>query len=57
MLALARAYLRTYPEALRFHSTHVLNHRGSITWNRNPLLGQYPGAGRPQNRLDQRFRL
>ena len=44
MLALARAYLRTYPEALRFHSTHVLNHRGSTTWNRNPLLGQYPGA-------------
>ncbi|SDF54485.1 D-alanyl-D-alanine carboxypeptidase family protein [Desulfovibrio legallii] len=44
MLALARAYLRTYPEALRFHSTHVLNHRGSVTWNRNPLLGQYPGA-------------
>ena len=36
--------MRTYPEALRFHSTHVLNHRGSITWNRNPLLGQYPGA-------------
>ena len=22
----------------------MLNHRGSITWNRNPLLGQYPGA-------------
>lgn len=44
MLTLARAYLRAYPDALRFHNTHVLNHRGRVTWNKNPLLGQYPGA-------------
>ena len=44
MLTLARAYLHAYPDALRFHNTHVLNYRGRITWNKNPLLGQYPGA-------------
>lgn len=44
MLTLARAYLRAYPWALRFHNTHLLNHRGQVTWNKNPLLGQYPGA-------------
>ena len=44
MLTLARAYLQTYPDALRFHNTHVLNYRGRVTWNKNPLLGQYPGA-------------
>lgn len=44
MLTLARAYLRAHPDALRFHSTHVLKYRGHVTWNRNPLLGQYPGA-------------
>lgn len=44
MLTLARAYLRAYPWALKFHNTHVLDHRGRITWNKNPLLGQYPGA-------------
>ena len=44
MLTLARAYLHAHPDALRFHSTHVLKYRGHVTWNRNPLLGQYPGA-------------
>lgn len=44
MLTLARGYLRAYPAALRFHNTPVLNHRGRVTWNKNPLLGQYPGA-------------
>lgn len=44
MLTLARAYLRAYPAALRFHNTHVLNYRDRVTWNKNPLLGQYPGA-------------
>ncbi len=44
MLTLARAYLHAYPDALRFHNTRVLNYRGRITWNKNPLLGQYPGA-------------
>ena len=44
MLTLARAYLHAYPDMLRFHNTHVLNYRGRVTWNKNPLLGQYPGA-------------
>lgn len=44
MLTLARAYLQTYPDALRFHNTHFINHKGRVTWNKNPLLGQYPGA-------------
>ena len=44
MLTLARAYLRSYPDALRFHNTHTISHKGQVTWNKNPLLGQYPGA-------------
>lgn len=44
MLTLARAYLMAHPEALRFHNTKIMNHRGQRTWNKNPLLGQYPGA-------------
>jgi D-alanyl-D-alanine carboxypeptidase (penicillin-binding protein 5/6) len=44
MLTLARAYLRAYPFALRFHNTHALRYRSSVTWNKNPLLGQYEGA-------------
>ena len=44
MLTLARAYLQTYPQALRFHNTHTISHKGRVTWNKNPLLGQYPGA-------------
>lgn len=44
MLTLARAYLKAYPWALAFHNTRVLNHLGRVTWNKNPLLDQYPGA-------------
>lgn len=44
MLALARAYLRAYPDALQMHNTPTLTHRGYTSWNKNPLLGQYPGA-------------
>lgn len=44
MLTLARAYLRTYPQNLRFHNTRVLNHNNRVSWNRNPLLGQFEGA-------------
>jgi D-alanyl-D-alanine carboxypeptidase (penicillin-binding protein 5/6) len=44
MLTLARAYLRAYPFALRFHNTPALRYRSSVTWNKNPLLGQYEGA-------------
>ncbi|MFT4302070.1 MAG: D-alanyl-D-alanine carboxypeptidase, partial [Desulfovibrio sp.] len=31
-------------DALRFHNTHTISHKGRVTWNKNPLLGQYPGA-------------
>lgn len=44
MLTLARAYLRSHPHALRMHNTRLLTHGGLTTWNKNPLLGQYPGA-------------
>lgn len=44
MLALGRAYLRAHPNALEYHNTLLLEHRGIRTWNRNSLIGQYPGA-------------
>lgn len=44
MLTLARAYLKNYPHALELHNTRLLTHGGYTTWNKNPLLGQYPGA-------------
>lgn len=44
MLTLARAYLKNYPEALELHNTKLLTHAGYTSWNKNPLLGQYPGA-------------
>lgn len=44
MLSLARAYLRAHPEALDMHNTKILEHKGYTSWNKNPLLGQYPGA-------------
>ncbi len=44
LLLLARAYLKAHPQALRLHNSRVLRHRGLTTWNKNPLLGQYPGA-------------
>lgn len=44
MATLARAYLNAHPEALKFHNTLVLEHGGYKSWNRNPLIGQYPGA-------------
>lgn len=44
MLALSKAYLRAHPDSLAMHNTRVLEHDGIRTWNKNPLLGQYPGA-------------
>ena len=44
MLTLARAYLKSHPDALELHNTRLLTHAGQTTWNKNPLLGQYPGA-------------
>lgn len=44
MLTLGRAYLMAHPDALKFHNTLVLEHGGYKSWNKNPLIGQYPGA-------------
>ena len=44
MLTLSRAYLKNHPDALELHNTRLLTHAGQTTWNKNPLLGQYPGA-------------
>lgn len=44
MAALGRAYLRAHPDAMQFHNTLTLEHAGYRSWNKNPLLGQYPGA-------------
>ncbi|MBQ7607443.1 MAG: D-alanyl-D-alanine carboxypeptidase [Desulfovibrionaceae bacterium] len=44
MLTLARAYLRRYPWALTMHNTRYLKHQDYVSWNKNPLLTQYPGA-------------
>ncbi len=44
MLILSRAYLRDYPSALRYHSKRQIVHNGVVTYNRNPLLGQFAGA-------------
>lgn len=45
MLCLARSYLRRYPDSLsEYHNLRVLSHNGRETINRNPLLGQFPGA-------------
>lgn len=44
MLTLARAYLKAHPQSLDLHNTQILEHGGYKTWNKNPLIGQYPGA-------------
>lgn len=45
MLTLARAYLIAHPNALEdYHNTLILEHGGYRSWNKNPLIGQYPGA-------------
>lgn len=44
MLTLSWHYLRSYPQALRFHSTRYMRHNGVVTYNKNPLLNNYDGA-------------
>ncbi len=44
MLTMARAYLRTYPDALDYHSQKTLVHNKVRTRNHNPLLNSCPGA-------------
>lgn len=44
MLNLARNYIAVYPQALSYHSTRSITHRGRTCTNKNPLLGSYRGA-------------
>lgn len=44
MLTLSYYYLATFPDALRYHSTRFLKHNGVVSYNKNPLLGNYKGA-------------
>lgn len=44
MLTLSYRYLSTFPDALRYHSTRFIKHNGVVSYNKNPLLGNYKGA-------------
>ena len=45
MARLGYVYLKNNPSALsQYHRIRVLRHRGSVTTNKNPLLGACPGA-------------
>lgn len=44
MLALSYNYLSAFPDALRYHSTRFMKHNGVVSYNKNPLLGNYKGA-------------
>ena len=45
MLILARAYIKRFPWALKlFHNQRYLKHKDYVSWNKNPLLEQYPGC-------------
>lgn len=44
MLTLSRSYIKSHPRALRYHQMTEINHRGSVTHNKNPLLKDCPGA-------------
>lgn len=43
LMKLANSYLRHYPQALRYHSTTIINHRGAVHANTNHLLGKCEG--------------
>ncbi|MBR6467558.1 MAG: D-alanyl-D-alanine carboxypeptidase, partial [Desulfovibrio sp.] len=44
MMLLSRAYLLEHPEMLDYHNTHFMRHGQRIAYNRNPVLGNYPGG-------------
>lgn len=44
LLLLCKAYVKTHPEALRFHKTLYLLHKGAAVRNTNPLLGVMEGV-------------
>ncbi len=41
---LAHYYIRRFPEALALHSQQEFTFNGIVQYNRNPLLGRFPGA-------------
>jgi len=44
MMKLSNAYLKSYPRALRYHSTKYIKQNGYVSFNRNPLLSNFKGA-------------
>ena len=44
LLHLSRNYIMVHPQALRYHATRSLTHRGYTSTNKNPLLNTYQGA-------------
>lgn len=44
MAMLSYRYLKTYPQALKYHRTLGLRHNGVVTTNKNPLLRTFEGA-------------
>lgn len=44
LMLLCKAYIKTHPEAMRFHNMHAFLHKGAIKRNTNPLLGNVPGV-------------
>lgn len=44
MAAMARAYLKAHPQALRFHNTRFFLHQGKAMRNTNALLGKVNGV-------------
>lgn len=44
LAALCRAYLKTHPQAARFHNMKYFMHKGAVARNTNPLLGRVSGV-------------
>lgn len=44
LMLLCRAYLRTHPQAARFHKMGFFMHKGAVSRNTNPLLGRVNGV-------------
>lgn len=44
MMKLCRAYLKSHPEAMRFHAITQFAHKGAVLRNTNALLGAVPGV-------------
>lgn len=44
LMLLCKSYLKTHPEARRFHSMKFFMHKGAVARNTNPLLGVVKGV-------------